>query len=67
MIKYKYHITGINLAGKQFESECIDYDLIYAVQKYRKLVYSIDTAVKKEQVQHDAKVGIVDMQILKPQ
>lgn len=61
MIKYKYKISGINMAGNQFESECIASDLIYAVQKYRRLVYSIDSAIKIEQVQHDAKVGICYM------
>lgn len=61
MIKYKYKVTGINMAGKQFESECIDTDLIYAVQKYRLLAYSIDSAIKIELVQHDSKVGICFM------
>ena len=40
MLKYKYRIKGTNLAGYELESEYIDHDLIYAVQKYRKLAYS---------------------------
>ena len=58
MLKYKYKISGINLAGKPFESECIDYDLMYGVQKYRKIAYSIDSAIKIEQASHDSKIGI---------
>ena len=49
------------MAGKQFESECVDFDLIYAVQKYRLLAYSMESAIKIEQVQHDTKVGICYM------
>jgi hypothetical protein len=58
MRKYKYKITGINMAGKQFESECIDSDLIHAVQKYRRIAFSIDSAIKLVQVAHDEKMGI---------
>lgn len=61
MVKYKYKVVGINMAGKHFESECIASDLIYAVQKYRQLAYSIDSVIKIEQVQHDTKVGICYM------
>jgi hypothetical protein len=49
------------MAGKQFVSECIDYDLIYAVQKYRKVAYSIDSAIKVEKVHPDTKIGICNI------
>ena len=58
MIKFKYKVSGINMAGNQFESECIDFDLIYAVQKYRKIAYSLESAIKVEQVHPDSKVEI---------
>ncbi len=58
MVKYKYKIIGINMSGKQFESEYIHYDLISAVQKYRKIAYSVDSVSTVERVDHDAKIGI---------
>jgi hypothetical protein len=65
MIKYKYLISGTNMAGKQFESECIDYHLIYAALKYRKIAYSLESITKLDKVPNDSKIGICFLESIK--
>jgi hypothetical protein len=40
-------VSGIDMSGEYFKSECIDFDIMYAIQKYRKIAYSVDSIVKK--------------------
>jgi hypothetical protein len=61
LLKYRYEVIGIDLNREQFESECIDYDIMFAIQKYRKIAYSVNSITRKEQVPSNYKTGIFKM------
>jgi hypothetical protein len=50
MIKHTYEVSGLDTHGNKFTSECIDDDIIKAIEQYRGIHYSVHSINRKEQV-----------------
>jgi hypothetical protein len=50
MTKHRYEVSGIENTETNFTSECIDNDILSAINQYRDIHHSVHSITRKEQV-----------------